>query len=150
MLEGLCPARVAFQEHSTTRQSQDMMNSLRLWALLTFSLSSLTKSAQKLAWRLDMVDALSHHHRRTKQRQTSHITHLTHHADKCAGVHLICDGGYHHWRHMVCGFKQSSSEDKTLFSCQMESVRKLSFVDDVLLYLQMINKCIRMSNAVLA
>jgi hypothetical protein len=40
------------------------------------------------------------------------------------GAHLICDGGYHHWNHMICGFKQSDEEQRTLFSCQLESVRK--------------------------
>jgi hypothetical protein len=40
------------------------------------------------------------------------------------GAHLICDGGYHHWSHMICGFKQSDEEQRTLFSSQLESVRK--------------------------
>jgi hypothetical protein len=44
--------------------------------------------------------------------------------EKRQGAHLLCDGGYHKWTHMICGFKQSSEEQRTLFSCQLESVRK--------------------------
>ena len=40
------------------------------------------------------------------------------------GVYLICDGGYHKWYHMICGLKNTSSLAHTLWSCQMESVRK--------------------------
>jgi hypothetical protein len=40
------------------------------------------------------------------------------------GVYLICDGGYHKWYHMICGLKNTSSLAATIWSCQMESVRK--------------------------
>jgi hypothetical protein len=40
------------------------------------------------------------------------------------GAYLICDGGYHKWYHMICGLKNTSSLAVTLWSCQMESVRK--------------------------
>ena len=40
------------------------------------------------------------------------------------GVYLICDGGYHKWYHMICGLKNTASLAHTLWSCQMESVRK--------------------------
>ena len=40
------------------------------------------------------------------------------------GVFLICDGGYHKWRHMICGLKGTASHWFTLWSIQMESVRK--------------------------
>ncbi len=40
------------------------------------------------------------------------------------GVFLICDGGYHKWPHMMCGLKHTSSKWHTLWSIQLESVRK--------------------------
>ena len=55
------------------------------------------------------------------------------------GVHLLCDGGYHKWGHMICGLKVSrrrsrrfflttlqhtSRQYHSLFSVQLESVRK--------------------------
>ncbi len=56
------------------------------------------------------------------------------------GVHLLCDGGYHKWGHMICGLKVSrrrsssrfvlttlqhtSKQFHSLFSVQLESVRK--------------------------
>jgi len=40
------------------------------------------------------------------------------------GAYLICDGGYHKWYHMICGLKNTSSLAATIWSCQMESVRK--------------------------
>ena len=40
------------------------------------------------------------------------------------GAYLICDGGYHKWFHMICGLKNTSSLAATIWSCQMESVRK--------------------------
>ena len=40
------------------------------------------------------------------------------------GVFLLCDGGYHKWPHMICGLKHTSSKWHTLWSIQLESVRK--------------------------
>jgi hypothetical protein len=40
------------------------------------------------------------------------------------GAYLICDGGYHKWYEMVCGLKHTSSVPHSLFSSQLESVRK--------------------------
>jgi hypothetical protein len=55
------------------------------------------------------------------------------------GVHLLCDGGYHKWGHMICGLKvcrrsrnsfflttlqHTSKQYHSLFSVQLESVRK--------------------------
>ena len=54
-------------------------------------------------WTMDLTDST------TQQRQ---------------GVFLICDGGYHKWRHMMCGLKHTSKQFHSLFSIQLESVRK--------------------------
>jgi hypothetical protein len=40
------------------------------------------------------------------------------------GVFLICDGGYHKWAHMICGLKHTSQQWHSLWSIQLESVRK--------------------------
>jgi hypothetical protein len=40
------------------------------------------------------------------------------------GAYLLCDGGYHKWYEMMCGLKHTSSLPHTLWSCQLESVRK--------------------------
>lgn len=40
------------------------------------------------------------------------------------GVFLLCDGGYHKWAQMVCPLKHTSKLGHTLWSCQLESVRK--------------------------
>jgi hypothetical protein len=40
------------------------------------------------------------------------------------GAYLICDGGYHKWYELICGLKHTSSLEHSLWSCQMESVRK--------------------------
>ena len=40
------------------------------------------------------------------------------------GAYLLCDGGYHKWFEMMCGLKHTSSVPHTLWSCQLESVRK--------------------------
>ena len=40
------------------------------------------------------------------------------------GVYILCDGGYHKWRHLLCGLKNTSSAAHSLWSCQMESARK--------------------------
>jgi len=40
------------------------------------------------------------------------------------GVILLCDGGYHKWRQMMCPLKHTSRLMHTLWSCQLESVRK--------------------------
>jgi len=40
------------------------------------------------------------------------------------GVYILCDGGYHKWRHMLCGLKNTSCAEQSLWSCQMESARK--------------------------
>ena len=36
-----------------------------------------------------------------------------------AGVHLICDGGYHRWNHLMCGMKMTSSHESRLWSGQV-------------------------------
>ena len=41
-----------------------------------------------------------------------------------SGAYLICDGGYHKWFEMICGLKHTSSLPHSLWSCQLESVRK--------------------------
>jgi hypothetical protein len=41
-----------------------------------------------------------------------------------SGAYLICDGGYHKWYEMICGLKHTSSFSHTIWSCQLESVRK--------------------------
>ncbi len=41
-----------------------------------------------------------------------------------SGAYLICDGGYHKWFEMMCGIKHTSSIPHSLWSCQLESVRK--------------------------
>jgi len=40
------------------------------------------------------------------------------------GVFLLCDGGYHKWAQMICPLKHTSKLGHTLWSCQLESVRK--------------------------
>jgi hypothetical protein len=40
------------------------------------------------------------------------------------GAYIICDGGYHKWYELICGVKNTSSQPITLWSCQLESVRK--------------------------
>jgi hypothetical protein len=35
------------------------------------------------------------------------------------GAYLICDGGYHRWEHLICGMKQTSSNDSRLWSIQV-------------------------------
>jgi hypothetical protein len=40
------------------------------------------------------------------------------------GAYLICDGGYHHWNHLMCGLKLTSTNEARIWSVQMESVRK--------------------------
>ena len=41
-----------------------------------------------------------------------------------SGAYLLCDGGYHKWFEMMCGLKHTSSVPHSLWSCQLESVRK--------------------------
>jgi len=40
------------------------------------------------------------------------------------GVFLLCDGGYHKWLQLQCPLKHTSKLGHTLWSCQLESVRK--------------------------
>jgi hypothetical protein len=40
------------------------------------------------------------------------------------GVFLLCDGGYHKWSQLICPLKHTSKLAHTLWSCQLESVRK--------------------------
>jgi hypothetical protein len=40
------------------------------------------------------------------------------------GVFLLCDGGYHKWAQLICPLKHTSRLGHTLWSCQLESVRK--------------------------
>ena len=40
------------------------------------------------------------------------------------GVFLLCDGGYHKWAQLICPLKHTSKLGHTLWSCQLESVRK--------------------------
>jgi len=40
------------------------------------------------------------------------------------GLYLICDGGYHFWRELICPWKHSSVEPVYKWSQRLESVRK--------------------------
>ena len=40
------------------------------------------------------------------------------------GVFLLCDGGYHKWAQLICPLKHTSRLSHSLWSCQLESVRK--------------------------
>ena len=40
------------------------------------------------------------------------------------GVFLLCDGGYHKWSQLICPLRHTSRLPHTLWSCQLESVRK--------------------------
>ena len=40
------------------------------------------------------------------------------------GAYFICDGGYHKWRGTQCPLKHAIDHWSSLWSCQLESVRK--------------------------
>lgn len=40
------------------------------------------------------------------------------------GVFLLCDGGYHKWAQLICPLKHTSRIGHSMWSCQLESVRK--------------------------
>ena len=46
------------------------------------------------------------------------------HTKVVKGVFLLCDGGYHKWAQLICPLKHTSKLGHSLWSCQLESVRK--------------------------